>query len=114
MSKLVAFAAIQGAYNIVSKAEGKYKRALETYGGSQKLEFPNTAYFLPIIYAAWFKEPKGTWPDERTRERLETRWMLLVPPLVTALLLLGVGLLANAPLSPLEWARLIAEREYGR
>jgi acetyl-CoA synthase len=51
MSKLVAFAAIQGAYNIVSKAEGTYKRALETYGGSQKLEFPNTAYFLPIIYS---------------------------------------------------------------
>jgi len=51
MSKLVAFAAIQGAYNIVSKAEGKYKKALETYGGSQKLEFPNTAYFLPIIYS---------------------------------------------------------------
>ncbi len=25
MSKLVAFAAIQGAYNIVAKAEGKYK-----------------------------------------------------------------------------------------
>jgi acetyl-CoA synthase len=51
MSKLVAFAAIQGAYNIVSKVEGSYKRALETYGGSQKLEFPNTAYFLPIIYS---------------------------------------------------------------
>ena len=51
MSKLVAFAAIQGAYNIVSKAEGKYKQALETYGGSQKIEFPNTAYFLPIIYS---------------------------------------------------------------
>lgn len=51
MSKLVAFAAIQGAYNIVSKAEGTYKRALETYGGSQKLEFPNTAYYLPIIYS---------------------------------------------------------------
>jgi len=51
MSKLVAFAAIQGAYNIVSKAEGTYQRALDTYGGSQKLEFPNTAYFLPIIYS---------------------------------------------------------------
>lgn len=51
MSKLVAFAAIQGAYNIVSKTEGKYKRALATYGGAQKLEFPNTAYFLPIIYS---------------------------------------------------------------
>ena len=31
MSRLVAFAAIQGGYNIVSKVEGKYKRALETY-----------------------------------------------------------------------------------
>ena len=51
MSKLVAFAAIQGAYNIVSKAEGKYKQALETYGGAQKIAFPNTAYFLPIIYS---------------------------------------------------------------
>jgi acetyl-CoA synthase len=51
MSKLVAFAAIQGAYNIVSKAEGTYKKALEKYGGSRKIEFPNTAYFLPIIYS---------------------------------------------------------------
>jgi len=51
MSKLVAFAAIQGGYNIVSKAEGKYKKALKTYGGTQKLEFPNTAYYLPVIYS---------------------------------------------------------------
>jgi len=48
---MVAFAVIQGAYNIVSKAEGKYKEALEKYGGAQKLEFPNTAYFLPVIYS---------------------------------------------------------------
>ena len=51
MSKMVAFAVVQGAYNIVSKAEGKYKEALEKYGGAQKLEFPNTAYFLPVIYS---------------------------------------------------------------
>ena len=51
MSKLVAFAAIQGAYNIVSKAEGIYTRALEQYGPDKKLEFPNTAYYLPIIYS---------------------------------------------------------------
>jgi acetyl-CoA synthase len=51
VSKLVAFAAIQGAYNIVQKAEGKYKQALEKYGPEQKLEFPNTAYYLPIIYS---------------------------------------------------------------
>ena len=51
MSKLVAFAAIQGGYNIVQKAEGKYKQALEKFGPDQKLEFPNTAYYLPIIYS---------------------------------------------------------------
>ncbi|MDR0549370.1 MAG: CO dehydrogenase/CO-methylating acetyl-CoA synthase complex subunit beta [Deltaproteobacteria bacterium] len=51
MSKLVAFAAIQGGYNIVQKAEGIYARALEKYGPDQKLEFPNTAYYLPIIYS---------------------------------------------------------------
>ncbi|BEQ17135.1 acetyl-CoA decarbonylase/synthase complex subunit alpha/beta [Desulfoferula mesophila] len=51
MSKLVAFAAIQGAYNIVNKVEGLYNRAVEQYGPEQKLEFPNTGYFLPIIYS---------------------------------------------------------------
>jgi acetyl-CoA synthase len=48
---MVAFAVVQGAYNIVSKAEGKYQEALKKYGGAQKLEFPNTAYFLPVIYS---------------------------------------------------------------
>jgi acetyl-CoA synthase len=51
MSKLVAFAAIQGAYNIVSKVEGIHSRAVEQYGPEQKLEFPNTAYYLPVIYS---------------------------------------------------------------
>ncbi|MGW8221648.1 MAG: acetyl-CoA decarbonylase/synthase complex subunit alpha/beta [Syntrophobacteria bacterium] len=51
MSRLVAFAAIQGAYNIVQKAEGKFKEAMEKYGPEQKLEFPDTAYYLPIIYS---------------------------------------------------------------
>ncbi|SMC27270.1 acetyl-CoA decarbonylase/synthase beta subunit [Desulfacinum hydrothermale DSM 13146] len=51
MSRLVAFAAIQGAYNIVSKAEGKFREAMDKYGPNQPLEFPNTAYYLPIIYS---------------------------------------------------------------
>lgn len=51
MSRLVAFAAIQGAYNIVSKAEGKFRKAMDQYGGNQPLAFPNTAYYLPIIYS---------------------------------------------------------------
>ena len=51
MSKLVAFAAIQGGYNIVSQVEGEYKRALETYDADTKVGFPNTAYYLPVIYS---------------------------------------------------------------
>lgn len=51
MSKLVAFAAIQGGYNIVSKAEGKLKEAIDKFGPKQEIGFPNTAYYLPIIYS---------------------------------------------------------------
>jgi acetyl-CoA synthase len=51
MSRLVAFAAIQGGYNIVSKVEGRYQRALQTYDADTKVGFPNTAYFLPVIYS---------------------------------------------------------------
>lgn len=51
MSRLVAFAAIQGGYNIVSKVEGMYKKALETYSADTKVGFPNTAYYLPVIYS---------------------------------------------------------------
>jgi acetyl-CoA synthase len=51
MSRLVAFAAIQGGYNIVSKVEGKYKKALQTHNASTKVGFPNTAYYLPVIYS---------------------------------------------------------------
>ena len=38
----------------------------------------------------------------------------LLPPLVTAVLALLVGLLASYPFSPLEWAMLIPEREFYR
>ena len=51
MSRLVAFAAIQGAYNIISKAEGKFQQAMDKYGPNQPLAFPNTAYYLPVIYS---------------------------------------------------------------
>lgn len=51
MSRLVAFAAIQGAYNIVSKVDGAFKRAMDKYGANQPLAFPNTAYYLPVIYS---------------------------------------------------------------
>ncbi len=72
----------------------------------------NMLYFLPILYVAWFRPPPPVWPQERRFGRRETALALLFPPLFTALLTLLFGLLAGAPFSPLNWARLIAEREY--
>ncbi len=67
----------------------------------------NAAYFLPILHAAWFKDPPPSWPQERCFGRKETAWALLLPPLITAVLALAAGLLANASFSPLYWATFI-------
>ncbi len=74
----------------------------------------NAAYFLPLLYRAWFRPPPATWPDEHipARGRRETTWLLLIPPLVTALAVVAAGVFAEAPWSPLAWVRLITSREY--
>ena len=72
----------------------------------------NAVYFLPILFAAWFKPPLNSWPAERSFGRAETAWTLLIPPVVTALLTLTIGLFASAPFSPLQWARFITTLEY--
>lgn len=72
----------------------------------------NAAYFLPIVYDAWFGEPAGPWPE--APGRAEVGSSLLFPTLVTAALSLVVGLFAGTPLSPLGWAKLIAAREFIR
>lgn len=36
----------------------------------------------------------------------------LLPPLITAIMALAAGMFAETPGSPLDWAKLIAEREY--
>jgi len=51
MSRLVAFAAIQGGYKVVSQVEGELEKALQSQDASTKIGFPNTAYYLPVIYS---------------------------------------------------------------
>jgi acetyl-CoA synthase len=51
VSKIIASAAIRGAHRIVEKAVEKYGQALERFGEGQEVGFPNTAYYLPIIYS---------------------------------------------------------------
>jgi multicomponent Na+:H+ antiporter subunit D len=66
----------------------------------------NAAYFLPMLYRLWFLPAAG---DARGDERAPA---LVVPAVVAALAALGAGGLAAAPVSPLGWVTLIAERDY--
>jgi acetyl-CoA synthase len=50
MSKIIASAAIRGAHKIVAQAEKKWQEAMDKHGAKEPVGFPNTAYYLPIIY----------------------------------------------------------------
>lgn len=51
MSKIVAQAAIRGAHSIIKEADEFLSRAIKDKGESQKIEFPETAFFLPMANA---------------------------------------------------------------
>lgn len=50
MSRIIASAAIRGAHRLVRKAEEKWRQAVDAKGPSEPVEFPNTGYYLPVIY----------------------------------------------------------------
>ncbi|MCL5408657.1 MAG: acetyl-CoA decarbonylase/synthase complex subunit alpha/beta [Candidatus Omnitrophica bacterium] len=50
MSKIIASAAINGAHKILDMSEKYWKQAMDKYGGKQEVGFPETAYYLPVIY----------------------------------------------------------------
>lgn len=72
----------------------------------------NAAYFLPIVYRAWFCDPEQELVPLHPLGRLETQALLLVPVVITALLSLAAGVFASSAGSPLSIAREIAERLY--
>ncbi|MCM8758601.1 MAG: acetyl-CoA decarbonylase/synthase complex subunit alpha/beta [Candidatus Omnitrophica bacterium] len=51
MSKIIAASAIRGAHKIVKMAENEWQKAVDQFGTKQEVCFPETAYFLPIIYS---------------------------------------------------------------
>jgi acetyl-CoA synthase len=50
MSRYIATRAIRGANALVAEAEGLLNKALEEKGPETPVAFPNTAYYLPVIY----------------------------------------------------------------
>jgi acetyl-CoA synthase len=51
VSKLICSSAIQGAIAWVAQAEGRLDEAVAAKGESCAVGFPDTAYFLPVIYS---------------------------------------------------------------
>ncbi len=51
MSKIICSAAIRGAHKIIDMAENSFEDAVKKFGKDKEVSFPNTAYYLPIIYS---------------------------------------------------------------
>jgi len=51
MSRIIAAGAINGAYKLVEQAEDILAKAIKKKGKDCKVEFPNTGYYMPIIYS---------------------------------------------------------------
>ena len=78
MSKIISSAAIRGAHKIAHRVEEKYAGALARYGPDQKIGFPDTAYYLPIIYSMLGIPVKNLGDCQLVFRRSRT----LLPPLV--------------------------------
>ncbi|MDP7162105.1 MAG: acetyl-CoA decarbonylase/synthase complex subunit alpha/beta [Phycisphaerae bacterium] len=50
MSRIIAKAAIRGAHRMVERAEDALAKAIEAKGKDAEVAYPNTAYYLPIMY----------------------------------------------------------------
>jgi len=77
VSKIIASAAIRGAHKIVARAEQKYKEAVDKWGPKQEVAFPNTGYYLPIIYGILGIPVKTVGDMEEVLDRCN---VLLPPP----------------------------------
>ncbi len=77
MSKIIASAAIRGAYKIFGQAEEKWQQAMDKWGANEPVGFPNTAYYLPVIYGILGEKVEKLGDMERILKRCRS---LLPPP----------------------------------
>jgi acetyl-CoA synthase len=80
MSKIIASAAIRGAHKIFNRAEEKWRLAMEKWGADEPVGFPNTAYYLPVIYGILGIKVEKLGDMEQVLERCRS----LLPPPVRA------------------------------
>ena len=78
MSRIIASAAIRGSHKIVKQAEDILSRAIKEKGKDCRVEFPNTGYYIPIIYSMTGLAVEKLADFEQIMEKVKE----LLPPLV--------------------------------
>jgi acetyl-CoA synthase len=78
MSKIIASAAIRGAHKIAGQARDILSKAVAEKGGDCPVEFPNTGYYIPIIYSMTGRAVKTLADFEEVMKEIDD----LLPPLV--------------------------------
>ena len=81
MSKIIASAAISGGYKIFARAEKKWQEAMDKWGASEPVGFPNTAYYLPVIYGILGMKVERLGDMEAVLKKCKT----IMPPPVKAM-----------------------------
>lgn len=93
MSKVIATAAARGSHAIVAEAEQKLEAAIKKHGEAQALEFPETAFFLPMAHAllgldvatlGQAREILDTAKSLLSEEPSEKLWLPYLPSLLDA------------------------------
>ena len=77
MSKIIASAAIRGAHKIVDQANKKWQEAMDKWGANEPVGFPNTAYYLPVIYGILGEKVEKLGDMEKVLKKCKT---ILPPP----------------------------------
>jgi len=78
MSKLIASAVIRGAQRIAKQAEDILARAIKEKGKDCHVEFPNTGYYMPIIYSMTGRAVEKLADFEEVMQEIKG----LLPPLI--------------------------------
>ena len=81
MSKIIASAAINGGYKIFARAEKKWQEAMDKWGPNEPVGFPNTAYYLPVIYGILGMKVERLGDMEAVLKKCKT----IMPPPVKAI-----------------------------
>jgi acetyl-CoA synthase len=78
VSKIIAANVIAGAHKVYDKARQRYERAVQKYGKKKEIGFPNTGYYLLVIYGILVFPVKNLGDAGLVLDRSEK----LIPPLV--------------------------------